>query len=61
MKECDPKKAKPCDKSNMRCEDDAGDGHWECSCVAGYTLDSDGLCELGKLNQIVEFRETQDV
>merc|ERR1712241_430894 len=46
VQECDPKKAKPCSKSNMRCEDDAGDGHWECTCVAGYTLDSDGLCEL---------------
>merc|ERR1712241_489604 len=45
VKECDPKKANPCSKSNMRCEDDAGDGHWECTCVAGYTLDNDGLCE----------------
>merc|ERR1712241_1070007 len=45
VQECDPKKAKPCSKSNMRCEDDAGDGHWECTCVAGYKLDSDGLCE----------------
>merc|ERR1712223_1968638 len=37
---------KGCDKNHERCEDDDGDGHWECSCGEGYTRDNDGLCEI---------------
>jgi len=37
---------KGCDKNHERCEDDDGDGHWECSCGDGYTRDNDGLCEI---------------
>jgi len=35
-----------CKKNHERCEDDDGDGHWECSCGDGYTRDNDGLCEI---------------